>query len=46
MVPHGFFGFVAESSNPEGSGASALRAEIADYIAAHPSEEVAGGVGV
>lgn len=26
----------------KGSGASALRAEIADYIAAHPSEEVAG----
>lgn len=25
-----------------GSGASGLRAEIADYIAAHPSEEVAG----
>lgn len=26
----------------KGSGASGLRAEIADYIAAHPSEEVAG----
>eukprot|EP00438_Fugacium_kawagutii_P001326 Skav226310 [mRNA] locus=scaffold3301:540555:563104:- [translate_table: standard] len=30
------------SCTPEGSGASTLRAEIADYIAAHPAEEVAG----